>query len=145
MSQAEIALGLTKHLELFNPAIPKYPVGVKVSEDAKSTFIVATVIPSISENSSFGDGVIVLERGTFRISCYFPHGSGAYDLILLCKQVRDHFFPLDGRGLALTEGTTLVRIEEPPSLSSIMEPDDFQQAHISQDVNVRYYAHILPS
>jgi hypothetical protein len=145
MSQLNIELALFKRLELFDPTIPKYTLGIKVEEDAKSVFIIASAIPLTSENGSFGDGVIVEERGTFRINCYYPHGFGVSDLLTLTKQVKDHFFPVDGRGLALSESGTVVRIEAPPSLSVVMEPDEFHQAHISQDVDVKYYAHIFPS
>lgn len=145
MSLDTIALALSKRLATYDVSVTKVAPGRSYSPGAKDTFITSTIIPLTSENSSFGGGVVTLERGVFRVSCYKPHGYGASTLIQMASAVRTHFFPANGKGLALTEDDVLVRIEEPPMLSTIMEPDDFHQAHISQDVNVHYYAHIFPS
>lgn len=144
MSYVDIAKALTKRLALYSPSTPKGAPGLAIEPKGDEAFITSTLISTNSSNSSFGDGVYTLEQGVFRISCYYPHGLGASGLLQMTDEVRNHFFPTNGRGLALSQGVALVRIERKPEISTIYEPNEYYKAHISQDVDVRFYCHISP-
>lgn len=144
MSYYEYTLGLSKHLALFEPTIQKYPPGSAAKPSGNQIFIETNIIPIESESDAFGDGVTILDTGIFRSTIYYPLGVGAAKLVQLASQLREHFFPVNGRGLAIVEGGSLIRVERPPRISTIMEPNDVHSAHIAIDVDVYFYCHIEP-
>lgn len=157
MSQVNITLALAKHLNTFDVSTVltsgvdysgrflMIPPGVNEEPEASDVFLTMNIIPTSSENSAFGDGATVLEQGLFRVSCYYPDGTGASDLIKLATAIGAHFWPSDHRGLLLVEGGDQIRVEKPPKLSRIYSPDDSMKGRISMDVDIRYYAHFIPS
>jgi hypothetical protein len=144
MSIRSITKGLVKRLYEFDATIPKHDPGTKADYEANEKFILYNILPTVSAVTAFGNGATTLERGVLKVWILYPFGEGSGKLLSKTEELRNHFFPKDGKGLAITQDGILIRIEEPVSITQIYGPDDLTQAHNYIICNIKYYAHIFP-
>ena len=96
-----------------------------------------TLLPTSSENTAYGSGVEVREKGIFQIDVMYPKDEGVDAAFIRADLIRDHFFT-NAKPISLTEGGTTVRVIEKPSMKPMSVPSN--QPFVQIPVQVKYFA-----
>jgi len=144
MDRFELETAFYKHLVNFSHAgfvtIRPDEIFDPADEANQSNLRRGVLMLNRPETIAFGDGIYSRIDGMYQIDLWVPLDvSNAYQTLMNASSAHvDRFFPANGRGLSLTEGTTTAHIVRRPSQERMPRESGF----IREMVEVDFYVDV---